>query len=172
MKDVGNMMSNKFSDLFRSDEFKEELFVAEAQARLQMLLEDRGVTRAELSRKLGVSRARVTQIFSDDAKNLTLRLLARSFIALGEEPVVLPKGEYERLVSCVEEARSGRKARVRSGVEGQNGVLTASLIAEALRNSAQMQLNDCEKPSRRSNTAKTWAECGTNVIPMRRAANG
>ncbi|TMM50194.1 helix-turn-helix domain-containing protein [Qipengyuania marisflavi] len=172
MKDVVNTMSNKFSDLFKSDEFKEEFFVAEAQARLQMLLEDRGVTRAELSRKLGVSRARVTQIFSDDAKNLTLRLLARSFIALGEEPVVLEKSEYERLVRCAEEEKSNRKVRHRTCTDGQEDVLTASLIAEALRSSEQLHSSEGDKLSRRSSTAKTWAEYGSNVVPMRRAANG
>lgn len=169
MKDVVNEMNNKFSGILKSDEFKEELFVAEAQARLQMLLEERGVTRAELARKLDVSRARVTQIFSDDATNLTLRLLARGFIALGEEPVVLPKSEYERLVQA---ASGGGTKRLMRGRRDCEGVLTASLIADALRSSEHLHQGESDKPSRRSKTARSWAEHGTNVIPMRRAANG
>lgn len=169
MKDVVNKMSNKFSGILKSDEFKEELFVAEAQARLQMLLEERGVTRAELARKLGVSRARITQIFSDDATNLTLRLLARSFIALGEEPVVLPRSQFEQLVRA---ANAGSKRLAPRDGRNCEGVLTASLIADALRNSEHLHQGETDKSSRRSNTVKIWAEHGNNVIPMRRAANG
>lgn len=172
MKDVVIVMSNKFQDLLNTVEFKEEVFVAEAQAQLQTLLEDRGVTRAELSRLLGVSRARITQIFSDDANNLTLRLLARSFLALGEQPVVIPKSEYERLVQCASDAKRSVKTRSREAVNGGEDVLTASLIAEALRSSGEVQTQDCDRSSRRSSTAKSWAEHGANVVPLRRAANG
>ncbi|WP_157726808.1 helix-turn-helix domain-containing protein [Qipengyuania flava] len=169
MKDVVIRMSNKFSGILKSDEFKEELFVADAQARLQMLLEERGVTRAELARKLDVSRARITQIFSDDATNLTLRLLARGFIALGEEPIVLPKSEYEKLVRAAKGQDVKPAARARGNSEG---VLTASLIADALRNSEHLHVGEGDKTSRKSKTAQSWAEHGTNIIPIRRAANG
>jgi transcriptional regulator with XRE-family HTH domain len=75
-------MNNPFGEILGSDEFREELFIAETQARLSQMLDDKGVSRAELARKLSVSRARVTQIFADDANNLTLKLLARSLLPL------------------------------------------------------------------------------------------
>ena len=61
-------MGNKFQKVFESEEFREEFFVAKAQAELAALLDERGISRAELARKLNVSRARVTQIFSDEAR--------------------------------------------------------------------------------------------------------
>jgi transcriptional regulator with XRE-family HTH domain len=66
----------------------EEGFVVEVQSFLQELMSARGMTRAELARAMGVSRARVTQIFSDECTNLTIRLLARAVHALGEVPNV------------------------------------------------------------------------------------
>lgn len=66
----------------------EEGFVVEVQSFLQELMNAEGVTRAELARRMGVSRARVTQIFSDECKNLTVRLLAKAAHALGQEPSI------------------------------------------------------------------------------------
>lgn len=65
--------------------FAEEAAVVKAQLALHELMEDRGWSRADLARAMNVSRARVTQIFSDECTNLTVRLLARALFALGEE---------------------------------------------------------------------------------------
>lgn len=65
--------------------FAEEAAVVEVQALLQELMEKKGWSRADLARSMNVSRARITQIFSDECTNLTVRVLARAFIALGEE---------------------------------------------------------------------------------------
>lgn len=64
--------------------FAEEALVVDAQVFLHNLMEEKGVSRAELARRMGVSRARVTQMFSDECTNLTIRLLARAAHALGE----------------------------------------------------------------------------------------
>lgn len=69
----------------RSRVFAEEAAVIQAQSLLHELMEDRGWSRADLARAMSVSRARVTQIFSDECSNLTVRLLARAFFALDEE---------------------------------------------------------------------------------------
>lgn len=66
----------------------EESFVVDVQSYLQELMDLRGLTRSQLAAAMGVSRARVTQIFSDECTNLTVRLLARAAHALGEEPEV------------------------------------------------------------------------------------
>lgn len=66
----------------------EEGFVVEVQSYLQELMNNAGISRSELARRMGVSRARVTQIFSDECTNLTIRLLAKAAHAMGEEPRV------------------------------------------------------------------------------------
>ncbi len=66
--------------------FAEEAFVVEVQGLLHQIMEEKGFSRADLARALNVSRARITQIFSDDCTNLTIRLLARAMFAMGETP--------------------------------------------------------------------------------------
>lgn len=66
----------------------EEDFVVEIQVFLHQLMEKKGISRADLARAMGVSRARVTQIFSDECTNFTIRLLARAVNALGETPAI------------------------------------------------------------------------------------
>jgi predicted XRE-type DNA-binding protein len=63
----------------------EERFRAEVQQLLHELMLDRGMTQRQLAKRLRISDARVSQIFSDKC-NLTLRLLARCFHAVGEVP--------------------------------------------------------------------------------------
>jgi len=64
--------------------FAEEALVVDVQIFLHNLMEEKGVSRAELAKAMGVSRARVTQILSDECRNLTVRSLARAAYALGE----------------------------------------------------------------------------------------
>ncbi|MGA9580437.1 MAG: helix-turn-helix transcriptional regulator [Allosphingosinicella sp.] len=63
---------------------------------MQRLLNEKGVRYKDLARRLGVSEARVSHIFGDDASNLTMRTVARVFHCLGEKPLVLSATEYER----------------------------------------------------------------------------
>ena len=70
----------------RTAVFAEEDFVVESQIFLHQLMEEKGFSRADLARAMGVTRARVSQIFSDECKNFTVRLLARAVHALGEMP--------------------------------------------------------------------------------------
>lgn len=66
--------------------FAEEAFVVDVQILLHKIMEEKGFSRADLARAMNVSRPRITQIFSDECKNLTVRLLARAMHALGEMP--------------------------------------------------------------------------------------
>lgn len=66
----------------------EEGFVVDVQVFLHEMMVEKQVSRAELARLMGVSRSRITQIFSDDCKNLTIRLLAKAAHALGEVPMI------------------------------------------------------------------------------------
>jgi len=77
--------------------FAEEALVVNAQGLLQELLDEKGFSRADLARAMGVSRARVTQLFSDECKNFTVRFLARAFFALGEEAVITYAGSEDCL---------------------------------------------------------------------------
>ncbi|WOE74899.1 helix-turn-helix domain-containing protein [Alterisphingorhabdus coralli] len=84
--------------------FAEEALVVEAQGLLQELLNEKDMTRADLARAMGVSRSRVTQLFSDECKNFTIRLWARALFALGEEAVVSYVGSED----CLEHYLAGR----------------------------------------------------------------
>lgn len=86
------------SEMEKGSVFAEEDLVVELQTLLHGLMQEKGISRAELARLMGVSRARVTQIFSDDCKNFTVRLLARALYALGEKAVI----------SCEREEKGGR----------------------------------------------------------------
>lgn len=74
-------------DTIAQDEmtFAEEALIADVQVVIHNLMLDRNVSRADLARALNVSDARVSQMFSDTAPNLTLRTIARIFHVLGEE---------------------------------------------------------------------------------------
>lgn len=77
----------------RTAVFAEEAAVVEAQSLLHQLMEEKGWSRADLARAMNVSRARVTQIFSDECKNFTVRLLARAMSALGDELSITAKSQ-------------------------------------------------------------------------------
>lgn len=66
--------------------FAEEAFVVDVQILLNQIMKEKGFSRADLARAMNVSRARITQIFSDECKNFTVRLLARAMHAMGETP--------------------------------------------------------------------------------------
>jgi transcriptional regulator with XRE-family HTH domain len=66
--------------------FAEEAFVVDVQIILNQVMKEKGFSRADLARAMNVSRARITQIFSDECKNFTVRLLARAMHAMGEAP--------------------------------------------------------------------------------------
>ncbi|MBN8808760.1 MAG: helix-turn-helix transcriptional regulator [Sphingomonas sp.] len=72
----------------RNAVFAEEAFIVDTQILLDRIMKEKNISRADLARLMGVSRARVTQVFSDDCKNFTLRLLARAMFALEEKPEI------------------------------------------------------------------------------------
>lgn len=148
-----------------SDLFREEYFVSEIQARLSNILEEKGISRAELARSLGVSRPRITQIFSDEANNFTIRLLFNVFSALGEEPVILTKKEYQNLQKKREEKiEKNPEPRAFAGLNDQ-------MIAEILKDKLNFGGSE-ERAIRGTVNAKEWAEAGSNIIPFERVGNG
>jgi transcriptional regulator with XRE-family HTH domain len=81
-------MKTQFEQLMESPEFRKlyaiEGLVTEAGEFIARLMQEQGVTKAELARRLGKSRAYITQMLSGSA-NLTVRTLAEVAYALGAE---------------------------------------------------------------------------------------
>jgi transcriptional regulator with XRE-family HTH domain len=77
--------------------FAEEAFVVDVQILLNQIMKEKGYSRADLARAMNVSRARITQIFSDECKNFTVRLLARAMHAMGEAPELTCELHLEEL---------------------------------------------------------------------------
>ena len=66
----------------------QERLVVDVQVAIQQLLQRRGLRQGDLAGLLGVSPARVSQMFGDEARNLTLRSLGRIFHVLGTRCIV------------------------------------------------------------------------------------
>lgn len=87
----------KISSTEKEAIFAEEAFVVDVQILLNDIMSSKGVSRADLARAMNLSRARISQLFSDDCKNFTIRLLARAMHALDETPVVTCKHVEDQL---------------------------------------------------------------------------
>lgn len=82
------------ADTFGSASFHEEYLAAKIQAGLQVALDSKGISRVELAKLMNVSKARVSQIFSDNA-NFTVKTIARACHALGIAAEDLLAGRIE-----------------------------------------------------------------------------
>ena len=92
----------------RSSE-EEEVFAIEAlvfsvQISLQKAMAKHGASYKKLAERLGMSPARVSQIFSTKGANLTLRTIARIQHALGEEFEFVSKSEIKSMKKTASKA--------------------------------------------------------------------
>lgn len=78
------------------ERLSEEAFLLQAQIGIQRLLNEKRLKYRDLSKLLGVSEARISQMFGEDASNLTIRTIARIYHKLDEQPVILTRREYEQ----------------------------------------------------------------------------
>jgi|GEM_PF-945786 len=78
-------MNTAINALKNSSVYAEEALVVDLQSLLHTVMVEKGFTRSQLAAAMGVSKARVTQLFSDDCSNFTVRMLARALFALGEQ---------------------------------------------------------------------------------------
>jgi predicted transcriptional regulator len=85
-------------------ELAEADFILAVQSEIQRVMNDKGLRARDLSKRLGVSEARISQMFGEQAKNLTLRTIARLFFKMSETPIVSTKFQLERLLAT---ARGG-----------------------------------------------------------------
>lgn len=75
-------MAKDLRELTREQVYAEEDALIDFQFALIDAMRERGMSKAELAEVLGVSRARVSQLFAPDA-NPTLKLAARALLAVG-----------------------------------------------------------------------------------------
>ncbi len=116
------MTVNKDIFVAETDEAKEafaiEDLVFSVQIALQKVMHKQGVGHKELAERLGMSPARVSQIFADNGPNLTLKTIARIQHALGKEFVFVEKCVLEKQKSVNERKLvnfSGGKIRAADG---------------------------------------------------------
>lgn len=76
--------------------FAIEDLVFSTQLALQKAMNRKGVTNKDLAEKLGMSPARVSQVFSSKGPNLTLKTIARIAHALGEDFEFVRKSDLKR----------------------------------------------------------------------------
>ena len=88
--------TDKRDRLDEDDKLFEEAFLLDTQMLLQRLLSGKQLKYRDLAKRLGVSEARVSQMFGDEASNLTIRTVARICRTIGERPVILSARELER----------------------------------------------------------------------------
>lgn len=193
-------MHDKLKSLRDSAEFAEEKLVASAQSLLQEILNEKGLTKSDLAERMGVSRARVSQIFSDN-QNFTFRLMASAFHALGEELSLGragPKLEFKSMdgssgcdlsfADVTREISHGfewldRQIEI-GGQSLQNPGLSKDDVAEVVRDALQAALGRSDESISSKSakergheriTSQDWVHSGSNVIPLvrkRAAGNG
>lgn len=101
------------------DEFEllvaEEEMIADCQMYIHLQMKEKGVTKADLARLLGVSKASVTQMLAPDS-NLTLRRVARVAALLGEKATICERRSRDQLGDKYEvsEERGDRGQRWRA----------------------------------------------------------
>lgn len=76
-----------FQEAFRTPDYWAGLLQGHLIADTLDLMEEQNVSKAELARRMGISRQRVHQILSENV-NLTLETIAQLALALGCRPVV------------------------------------------------------------------------------------
>jgi DNA-binding Xre family transcriptional regulator len=99
------------SELLGPQKGEEEAFAIEdlvfsTQVALQKAMNHKGVSNKELSARLGMSPARVSQIFSTSGPNLTLKTIARIAHALGEDFELVRKVDAKANALPEEKAKS------------------------------------------------------------------
>lgn len=188
-------MRDQVQGLFDSAEFAEEKLVASAQSLLQEIINEKGISRTDLARMMGVSKSRVSQLFSDD-QNFTFRLIAKAFYALGEglhlsrqsklveyKSADLPPGGHVPFEASAREISHGFEwmdRRIEHGGQSISKEPTLSmsevacLMKEVMRESKNETAADTELQSLDSeqNVANTWtrAQQGSNVVPLLKRA--
>lgn len=111
-------------------EIAEAEFIVAVQSEIQRVMNGKGLRARDLSKRLNVSEARISQMFGDQAKNLTIRTIAKLFFHLGESPVITTQCQLEDMVAMTRgDETSGEQQWTVSGLVndiqiGSNMVVT------------------------------------------------
>jgi len=77
----------------------EAAFILLTQTEMQKLINQKGLRYRDLARRMGVTEARISQMFGDTATNLTIKTVARVFHQLGETAYLTTREEFERQIA-------------------------------------------------------------------------
>ena len=80
------------------EDFAIEALVFSVQVALQRAMNRKGVSNKELAERLGMTPARVSQIFASKGPNMTVRTIAKIAYALGEDFELVSKSDMRRHV--------------------------------------------------------------------------
>lgn len=187
-------MNDKLRELRSSPEFAEERLVSSFQSLLQETLDKRGMSKSDLAKKMGVSKARVSQMFSD-SQNFTLRLVANAFFALGEEVTIYRSSDLEFKSMPIDECEEVRPSNIFDvplGLEWLGPQIEAmsrpiareveigSQTTEAINRAIKAALEKClierrshVEETQMTSTTNSWInDKSSNVVPMRRRKAG
>lgn len=143
----------------RETRMAEERFLLMAQVEMQRLLNDQGLKYKDLALRLGVSEARISQMFGDDANNLTIRSIAKIFHKLGEKPLIMSKAVYERRLAEARGASDPAPVWVMAGLTEAFSVGPCTQVVKRIAN-----VRENSKPANGSD----WA-AAENAVEARRA---
>ena len=143
----------------RETRMAEERFLLMAQVEMQRLLNDQGLKYKDLALRLEVSEARISQMFGDDANNLTIRSIAKIFHKLGEKPVIMSKTAFERRLAEARGASDPAPVWVMAGLTEAFSVGACTQVVKRITNVREMS-----KPA----NGLDWA-AAENAVEARRA---
>jgi DNA-binding Xre family transcriptional regulator len=138
------------SDQDREIVLAEERFLLQTQSAIQKLLNDKDIKYRDLANRLKVSEARISQMFGDEASNLTLRTIAKIFYHLNEMPLVHSQREFDRAIAEAKgTALSASQWRVRAA---PNDLMVGDDI------DLVDDIEDSRERGRASSTTFQWAQ--------------
>jgi len=141
------------------ERFEEEWLIAQVQSAIEQTMAVKGISRAELARRIGRSKASVTQLLRD-GRNPTLRTIAQCFLALDARVSVSVRGSarsqrIEWRTDAVTDSREAsdwyRKAfdfsqqRIRLSREIQGGAWISPISDLTQRKVRAINLTDAEE---------------------------
>jgi len=113
MNDISNQLNELISDEASQGEYNHELAISAFTNAIARLMTDQGLSQSDLARRLGVSRARVSQLLQHKSSP-TLRTMVQVANALGCD--VVPN-----VAPCMLAASAGHLIGTRKGLSPADG---------------------------------------------------
>ena len=148
---------------------REELLAQErllfmVQSTMQRMLNDQGLRYRDLARRMSVSEARISQLFGDEASNMTIKTIAKVFHHLNAKAMIMAADELEKKLA---EARGQTEPRVTA-----QWIVSESLNELELGVTADVVPSDVihKDVSGPTATPRDWADAEIAVQQRTRAA--